>query len=45
LHVHAAALHILVVTKISIWSPGLNFTVYINHMLPRRPCWLNGLMP
>jgi len=40
LHAHAAASPYLVFTKISIWLPRLNTTVYISYMLLR---WLRQL--
>ena len=36
MHVHVAAFPYLDVTKISIWQPCLNFSVYSSHMLLHR---------
>ena len=34
----------LVVTKINVWQPCLNFAICISHMLPRWLCLLNALV-
>jgi len=45
MHAHIAAFPYLDVTKISIRQPCLNFATYSSHMLPRRLCQLDVLLP
>jgi len=45
MHAQVAAFPYLDVTKISIRQPCLNFAVYSSHMLPRRLCRLDVLLP
>ena len=45
LHARAATIPYLVVTKISIQPPCLNFVVYSSHMLPYWRSRLDALLP
>ena len=44
LHARAATFPYLIVSKISIRPPCLNFAVYSSNMLPRRLCRIDGLL-